>query len=316
MKDYSLPELVNRFLEYLEIEKNVSRLTIRNYHHYLNRFLAFLKNHSSPPEEALLKPAKLNQELVREYRLYLSRYENERGETLTRRTQGYHVIALRSFLRFLIRHDVDTLEPDKIDIPKSDAREINILNNDQLERLLNQPNINKLNELRDKTILEMLFSTGLRVAELIRLDKDQVNIERKEFGVIGKGRRPRVVFLSDRAAYWIERYLSQRQDIYKPLFIRHSGLVDEHQTDESMRLTPRSVQRVLRKYVRRARLPVKATPHTLRHSFATDLLSAGADIRSVQELLGHKNISTTQIYTHVTNPQLKAVHEKFHSGNK
>jgi site-specific recombinase XerD len=310
MQSSPLPELADQYLEHLEIEKNVSKLTIRNYRHYLERFLEFLKDKF--PNS--LKPGALDQNLVHRYRLYLSRLENSRGETLTRKTQGFHIIALRSFLRFLIKNDVKTLEPDKIDVPKSEVYEITVLEKDHLEKLLGQPNPGKISGLRDKAILETLFSTGLRVAEIVSLNKDQINLKTREFGIIGKGRRTRVVFLSKTAAYWIKRYLDQRKDKYKPLFIRHSGKPDK--TEKDMRLTARTVQRVVRKYAKQARLPVKVTPHVLRHSFATDLLSAGADIRSVQEMLGHKNISTTQIYTHVTNPQLRKVHEKFHSGNK
>lgn len=311
MEKVSLDKFVERFLEFLEIEKNVSKLTIRNYRHYLARFLGFLEIQFP----IIQKPVNISSEIVRKYRLYLSRFENSRGEPLSRTTQGYHIIALRSFLRYLVRRDIDTLEPDKIDIPKADARKLNVLNSDQLKRLLSQPNSGKSNELRDKALLELLFSTGLRVAELVKLNCDQLNFDQKEFGVIGKGRRPRVVFLSDRAVHWIERYLDKRSDNYTPLFIRYSG-AQEGQTNESMRLTARSVQRIVKKYAKRAMLPVNVTPHALRHSFATDLLSRGADIRSVQEMLGHKNIATTQIYTHVTNPQLKKVHREFHSGNR
>lgn len=312
MQKASLTELVDRFLEHLEVEKNVSKLTIRNYRHYLERFLDFLEKQSPTP----LPAVNLNQEIVHKYRLYLSRFENERGETLARKTQGYHIIALRSFLRYLIKNDVKTLEPDKVDIPKGEAHEISVLDKDQMERLLAQPNPAKINELRDKAMLETLFSTGLRVAELVRLDRDQINLDTKEFGVIGKGKRPRVVFLSKRAIHWLERYFKERKDNYKPLFIRHAGRKDKEQTDEVVRLTSRSVQRAVQKYAKKAKLPLKVTPHVLRHSYATDLLSSGADIRSVQEMLGHKNIATTQVYTHVTNPQLRKVHEKFHSGNK
>lgn len=312
MEEISISESIDRFLEHLEIEKNVSKLTIRNYRHYLERFLNFLGVQSPTP----FSPKDLNQEIVRKYRLYLSRFENERGETLARKTQGYHIIALRSFLRYLIKNDIKTLEPDKLDIPKGEAYEISVLDKDQVERLLAQPNPGKTNELRDKAMLETLFSTGLRVAELVRLDRDQINLDTKEFGVIGKGRRPRVVFLSKRAIHWLERYFKERKDNHKPLFIRHVGRKDKEQTDKKVRLTPRSVQRAVQKYAKKAKLPVKVTPHVLRHSYATDLLSSGADIRSVQEMLGHKNIATTQVYTHVTNPQLKKVHEKFHSGNR
>ena len=313
-----LDHLADQYLEHLKVERNVSDLTIRNYRHYLKRFLSYLRNHSSP-----LAAKDLDINIVRKYRLYLTKIKNQKGEPISSKTQGYHVIALRSFLRYLIKNDIKTLEPDKIDIPKPEARQVEVLDLDQLERLLAQPNTGKLNELRDKAILEMLFSTGLRVAELCCLDRDQVNLERKEFGVIGKGRRPRIVFLSDRAVHWLERYVSQRTDDYQPLFISHLGkqpdikkTITHANTGNKYRLTPRSVQRAVTKYAKRARLPIKPTPHTLRHTFATDLLTSGADIRSVQEMLGHKNIATTQIYTHVTNPQLKKIHEKFHRGNK
>ena len=313
-----LADLVEQYLAHLKVERNVSDLTIRNYRHYLTRFLSYLKSHSSP-----LSAQELTVDIVRKYRLHLTTFKNNKGEPISSKTQGYHVIGLRSFLRYLIKNDIPTLEPDKIDIPKPEARQVEVLDLDQLERLLAQPNPGKLNELRDKAILEMLFSTGLRVAELSRLDRDQVNLERKEFGVIGKGRRPRIVFLSDRSVHWLERYISERTDDYQPLFIRHLGkqpttkkLITHSTKGNKYRLTPRSIQRAVTKYAKRAKLPIKPTPHTLRHTFATDLLTSGADIRSVQEMLGHKNIATTQIYTHVTNPQLKKIHEQFHRGNK
>lgn len=311
MEKQSLPELIVSFLTYLEVEKKASQLTIRNYRHYLNRFLEFLKKQSS----SLSAIEDIDKETIRKYRLFLLRYKNNRGKQLGRKTRGFHVIALRSFLRYLIKHNVDVVVPDKVGVPKSEMRKIEALSTKQLEWLFAQPNPRKINELRDKAILEVLFCTGLRVAEFVRLNRDQMNLERMEFGILGKGNRRRVVFLSNNAVHWIERYLGARKDNYKPLFIRHSG-AQEDQGDEQMRLTPRSVQRVVQKYTKRAKLPVKVTPHVLRHSYATDLLSSGADIRSVQEMLGHKNISTTQIYTHVTNPQLRKVHEKFHSGNK
>lgn len=312
MSSFDLPALVDEFLEYLEIERNLSTLTIRDYRHYLNNFVAW-----SAANSPINKPGDMTVELVRKYRVYLAHYNSPNGGLpLKKVTQNYYVIALRSFLRYLARKDLDVVAPDKIELPKTESRSLKFLDRDQLERLLAQPNLSKPAGLRDKALMEMLFSTGLRVSELCKLDRDQVNLERKEFGVIGKGGRARVVFLSDRAVLWLERYLAKRTDSFKPLFIRYAGNIDEETNGEKMRLTARSVQRAIDKYVRMAKLPVKATPHVLRHSFATDLLMNGADLRSVQELLGHKNVSTTQIYTHVTNSQLKNVHKAFHSGDK
>jgi len=318
LKSAPLLELVEQFLEYLEVEKNCSPLTIRNYRHYLTRFL----NHLSPaspaggPNPLTLTPGDVDLETVRKYRLFLARFSDDKGKTLSRQTQSYHVIALRAFLRWLIKNDYETLSPEKIDLPKTESRSLKFLDASQLERLLNQPEISNIRGKRDKAILETLFSTGLRVSELVKLDRSKVDLNRREFGVIGKGGRARVVFLSEKAAEWIKRYLDERDDNFEPLFIRHGGKIDPTTPAEKMRLTTRSVQRIVEKYVRKAKLPVKITPHGLRHSFATDLLMAGADIRSVQEMLGHKNISTTQIYTHVTNKQLREIHETFHGRGK
>lgn len=298
---------INEFLEYLEIEKGCSPLTIRNYKHYLTRFSNWMK------KEGIRQTLKdINQDVVRQFRVYLARRPDGKGGTLSRATQGYHVIALRSFLRWLTKMDEVVMSPDKIDLPKTAERQVRFLSGGEVDRLLNAPSISKIDGIRDKTILELLYSTGLRVSELVSLDRDKINVDRREFGIIGKGGKARVVFLSKRAGVWIEKYLGARRDKYKPLFIRHKGKVDPSNSGESMRLTPRSVQRMLKKYVRKIKLPVEATPHVLRHSFATDLLMAGADIRSVQEMLGHKNIQTTQLYTHVTNRQLRDVHSAFH----
>jgi len=307
----TLPELINQFLEYLEIEKNCSKLTIRDYRHYLEVFDKWLT--TTLPDKNIKD---LDLQIVRKYRVFLANRENDKGMTLKRVTQNYYVIALRSFLRFLIKNDYDTLEPSKIDLPKTESRSLKFLEREQVDRLVTATDTSKEEGLRDRAMLELLFSTGLRVSELVSLNKDRINLERKEFGIIGKGGKSRIVFVSERAAEWIKRYLNKREDIFKPLFIRYSGKIIEDNGGEKMRLTARSVERMVKKYVRAARIPVDATVHTLRHSFATDLLTNGADIRSVQDMLGHKNIATTQIYTHVTNKQLREVHKNFHSGNK
>ncbi len=308
----TLKSLIAEFLEYLEIEKGCSPLTIRQYEHYLKRFYNWATNDSPTA-----KPEDINLEIVRKYRLYLAHLRAHNGQPLGRVTQSYHIVALRAFLRYLlVQRDIPTLSPDKIELPKQSARSVTFLNLEQLDRLLNSPKIATNTGLRDRTILETLFSTGLRVSELVSLNRDQIDLERKEFGVKGKGSKLRVVFLSDTATEWIERYLRSRRDNFKPLFIRHNGTVDIRSNGEGMRLTARSIQRIVAKYAKRAGLPIEATPHTLRHSFATDLLISGADIRSVQEMLGHESIRTTQVYTHVTNRHLKEVHKAFHSRGK
>lgn len=304
---------IRRFLEHLEIEKNCSRLTIRNYLHYLERFEKFL---SKELDRERLNVQDVNSENVRRFRLFLARQKGINGE-MKLVTQGYYVIAIRSFLKWLIKNDYKVLQPEKIDVPKEKDHSLKFLDNDQMERLLNQPILSTKEGLRDKVILELLFSTGLRVSELVSLNREQIDLKNREFGVVGKGGRARVVFLSTRVAEILERYLRERVDKMTPLFIRYKGREDDvSDPDESRRLTARSIQRIVKKYVRNAKLPVAATPHTLRHSMATDLLRSGADIRSVQEILGHKNIATTQIYTHITNARLREVHDKFHSGNK
>ena len=298
-------QYVESYLEYLEIERNCSRLTIRNYRHYLYRFLEWAEKNLDKFE---LTDLSLDQ--VTKYRVFLARFLSLKDEPLSRATQSYHVIALRSFLKYLIKRDVKTLAPEKIELPKTESKSLKFLTGDQVERLLGSVGISTLQELRDKAILETLFSTGLRVSELVKLNKGEIDIDRGEFGVIGKGGRQRVVFLSKRAKEWLKRYLAKREDEADPLFINL-----RYQGDKS-RLTCRSVQRIVKKYVRVAKLPVKITPHGLRHSFATDLLTGGADIRAVQEMLGHKNIATTQIYTHVTNQIQKEIFDKTHLGNR
>ncbi len=307
----ALAGLIDEFLEYLEIEKNCSKLTIRDYRHYLETFNQWFFSTQGAKEIKDLDLA-----TVRRYRVFLANKADDKGLTLKRITQNYYIIALRSFLRFLIKNDHQTLEPSKIDLPKAESKSLKFLEKEQVDRLVMEADTSREEGLRDRAIMELLFSTGLRVSELVGLNKDRINLERREFGVIGKGGKSRLVFVSDRAADWIKRYLDKREDNFKPLFIRYSGAVNEENGGEKMRLTARSVERLVKKYVRKARIPVDATVHTLRHSFATDLLTNGADIRSVQEMLGHKNIATTQIYTHITNKQLHDVHKTFHSGNK
>jgi len=299
--------LVEEFLEYLELARNCSPLTLCNYRHYLSRFSSWLKK--SFPKAKLTS---VDLEIIKKYRLFLARFTAPDGTPLSRSTQAYHLIALRSFFKWLIKNDWKVLAPEKIDVPKLGERSLKFLTTEQVSRLLAQPAISHPRGLRDRAILETLFSTGLRVSELVKLNRDQIDLKRREFGVVGKGGRARVVFLSSSAAKWIGRYLAMRTDPWKPLFIRLPGKNPPVVDEEKMRLTARSIQRIVKKYVRKAKLPIDATTHTLRHSFATDLLMAGADIRSVQEMLGHKNIATTQIYTHVTNRQLRQIHEVFH----
>ncbi len=304
---------IDEFLEYLQVERGSSPLTIRDYRHYLTRLINWMT------AEGLREDLKdINPEVVRRFRVFLTNLPGEksvsRGDNpqMTRRTQAYHVIALRSFLKWLIRNDYSVMAPDKIELPKIEERQVKFLTGEQVDRLLNAPSLSTIQGKRDKAILEMLFSTGLRVSELTKLNRDKVDLDRREFGILGKGGKARVVFMSQRATDYLVKYLNEREDHYKPLFIHHKGLSAPGTPDEKMRLTVRSVQRMVKKYSHKMKLPVEVTPHVMRHSFATDLLMAGADIRSVQEMLGHKNISTTQIYTHVTNKQLREIHEAFH----
>ena len=306
-EDVSMERLINRYLSYIEIEKNYSPYTIEKYKHYLETFRKwFQKNYQ---QEYIQR---LTSEIVRSYRIFLSHHENDQGRTMSISTQSYYIIGLRAFLRYLARKGIKSLAPEKIDLPKTESRSLKFLSREQVERLLEMPNLQKIEGLRDRAILEVLFSTGLRVSEMMKLDRDKIDLKQREFGIIGKGRRPRVVFLTERAAVWLDRYMKSREDANKPLWIRLSGKkADPTSSSEKMRLTVRSIQRIVEKYRLMAGLPVKVSPHVLRHSFATSLLQNGADLRSVQEMLGHKNVSTTQIYTHVTNPQLKQIHDKF-----
>lgn len=313
-QDLSLEDNIEEFLEYLSVERQVSPYTIRNYRLYLTRFSEWLSKHY--PKETI---ETVTTKILKQYRVYLSRHKLNNGKFLAPVTQSYYVIALRSFLRYLLRNDREVVSPDRLELPKGKDHSIKFLDYEHVEAMIEKADISSIQGLRDRAMMEVLFSTGLRVSELVSLDKNTVNLDTKEFGVMGKGRKIRVVFLSPRSAHWIDKYLRERDDHYQPLFIRHSGAkpsIDDPKAGEKLRLTTRSVQRAIKKYGRLAHLPFQVTPHVLRHSFASDLLSHGAGLRDIQEMLGHKNIATTQIYTHVTNPQLKGVHEKYHSGNE
>ncbi|HBU07317.1 MAG TPA: hypothetical protein DEB09_04510 [Candidatus Magasanikbacteria bacterium] len=323
----NLQNYLREFLEHLEIEKNRSDKTIQNYDFYLSRFLNWFG--------ASKNPEKIMAEDVRQYRLWLNRLVDVHGESLKKNTQNYHLIALRSFLKYMAKRDVDTLASEKIELMKMPDREVSFLEGSDLNRLLEAPiSMNQakdgnektagtttLIKYRDKAILEMLFSTGLRVSELIKLKKDNVNLGKEEFTVTGKGRKTRVVFLSEQAKYWLKKYLETRKDMNPFLFISHDKRTGKggnmkmkgkkmESVDEP--LTPRSVQRLVQKYARAAGITKEVTPHTLRHSYATDLLQNGADIRSVQTMLGHSSITTTQIYTHITDKELHNIYKKFH----
>lgn len=306
-KDLSLKKLIKRYLSHIEVEKNYSKYTLRNYEHYLNFFASWF---SRKYEQEYIQ--RLTSEIVRRYRLHLARFEDDKGKRLGVRTQSYYIIALRAFLKYLAKKGHKSLAAEKVDLPKLGDRKIEFLSREQVERLLNQPVVDDTIGLRDRAILETLFSTGLRVGELAKINRDQIDFKSREFGVVGKGRRARIVFLSRRAAGWLSRYLGARDDDWKPVWVRFSGKqADVITSGESMRLSVRGIQRIVEKYRKLAGVPIKVTPHILRHSYATTLLSSGADLRSVQEMLGHKNVATTQIYTHVTNPQLKQTHEKY-----
>lgn len=297
------PKAKTDFLEYLEIEQNRSQKTIANYDHYLTRLIDFAGD---------ITVQDINPELIRKWRLWLNRLGTNSSDELSSITQNYHLIALRSFLKFCAKRDIPALTADKIELARTTRKQVTFLNEDELERLFEQPDIKTPNGLRDRAILELLFSSGLRVSELANLDKDNLNLKRREFMVRGKGQKDRPIFISQQAASWIEQYLSQRVDNVKPLFIRFSGSKIVDLTGNFHRLSTRSIQRLVSHYALAAGITKHVSPHSLRHSFATDLLMNGADLRSVQAMLGHSNIATTQIYTHVTDPHLRAVHEKFH----
>jgi site-specific recombinase XerD len=295
------------FLEYLEIEQNKSQKTIQNYEHYLRRLHDFAGD---------IEVSDIDNELVRKWRLWLNRLDSGRGQDLQKITQNYHLIALRSFLKFCGKREIDCLSADKIELAKSVRASISFLSAEEVQRLMTQPKTEDKIGLRDRAILELLFSSGLRVSELCGLNKDHINLSRREFMVRGKGQKDRPVFVGQAAAERVEQYLQKRDDNSPALFISYSGPHASTNDGNYLRLTPRSVQRLVANYALKAGITKHVSPHSLRHSFATDLLINGADLRSVQMMLGHSNIATTQIYTHITDQQLKAVHDKFHSNNK
>ncbi|MBI4975098.1 tyrosine-type recombinase/integrase [Candidatus Peregrinibacteria bacterium] len=295
-----------KFLEYLEITKNKSEKTLENYHHYLTRFSVFVGREISPEDITL--------DHVNNYRLHLNRITDEHGKTLSMKTQNYHLIALRTFLKYLVKHDVKTLAPEKVELSKIPARTVEALSRDEIDRIFKAVDLSKESGYRDIAILETLYSTGLRVSELKNLNRDQVDLERREFMVRGKGKKPRIIFLSERASERIKNYIKTREDNMNPLFINMSKSRKKENIleEENRRLTTVSIEKLVRKCSLKAGIIKKVTPHTLRHSYATELLVNGADIRSVQEMLGHSSITTTQIYTHLTNRKLKETYDKYH----
>lgn len=310
---------INDFLEYCEVEKGLSPATSRNYHNFLKVFIEWLQN----CDLSDLKPHQLSDKHIWDYRLYLSRKKDKKGQSIKKTTQNYYLIALRNLLNYFTDKDIKSLPSEKIKLPKltDKDKKIKFLKLEQIEKLLSMPDISKADGLRDRAILETLFSTGMRVSELTSLNInnfDKNNLLKNKFNdlelsISGKGGSVRTVYFSHRALTWIAKYLKTRNDLFPPLFINYHRSNDP---DNEHRLTVRSVDRLVKKYNNMAGLPVNTTPHTLRHSFATDLLYNGADLRSVQELLGHKNILTTQIYTHVTNKKLREIHHKFHGRKK
>ncbi len=291
------------FLDYMEVEKGRSLKTIENYSLYLNRFYEFAGD---------IKVGKIDLDMVSKWRKWLNRYKGDDGREVSKTTQNYHLIALRSFLKYLARRDVKALAPEKIELASSKRPQVSFLDADEVMALFDACDTSNIIGLRDRAILELLFSTGLRVSELVKLNIDSINLDKGEFSIRGKGQKDRPVYVSDSAKEAIHNYLKQRKDSYEALFVQASKRKNEEDVTIS-RLTPRTIQRIVERYRTKAGITKQVTPHTLRHSFATDLLGNGADLRSVQSLLGHANIATTQIYTHVTDPQLKEIHKKFHS---
>ena len=312
-KDIS--ELIEEFLEHLEIEAGRSQKTIENYRLYLERFLQLAQEILDKDE---IKPKDITKELLRQYRLKLNRLKLENSdEGLQIITQSYHLIALRGFLKYLARRDIKTLDPSLIDLPRVVRKQVTFLHFDEVEDMLEQIDLSSESGLRDRAIIELLYSGGLRVSELVGLNRDSINLERREFMVRGKGSKDRPIFISQSAADRVQDYLDARTDSLPALFLNNSRNLQQVDTSGNYRrITARSVERIVGKYARMAGITKHVSPHTLRHSFATDLLMNGADLRSVQSMLGHADISTTQIYTHVTDAHLREVHEKFHSETK
>lgn len=305
-------EHIQDFFEYLDIEKGLSIKSQQTYQRLIKKFILFLKENKL---ENLLCH-EITEELIRKYRIFLSKsYSKKTKEPIKRTTQNYYLIALRSLLTYFTEYNILSLPPEKVKLPrlKNEERAIKFLNLEQIKKLLESPDTNTLTGLRDRAILETLFSTGLRVAELVSLNREQIkinsDIKELEIVIVGKGNRPRPVYFSERSIFWLREYLKTREDKEKALFISYKG------PKKNKRLTPRSIENIVKKYALKSGVPIFTTPHTLRHSFATDLLMNGVDLRVVQEFLGHKNISTTQIYTHITSKKLKDIHKKFHSLN-
>lgn len=297
-----LSELIVDFIEHVEVERGRSQRTAENYHLYLMRLIEYAGD---------IEIEKITEETVRKYRLWLNRYHNEQGDSLSTLTQSYHLIALRSFLAYASKRDFDTLSPEKIDLPKVSRKQVTFLNEEEVGLLFSAIKIDTEQGKRDKAIIELLFTSGLRVSELVGLNRDHVNTTRREFTVRGKGKKDRAVFISESAAAAVKNYLDARQDSLPPLFLGYGGRATVDTSGDYRRLTARSIQRLVSHYAKLAGITKQVSPHTMRHSFATDLLMNGADIRSVQSLLGHANIATTQVYTHVTDQHLKEVHERF-----
>jgi site-specific recombinase XerD len=299
-----MSEMILDYIEHLEVEGGRSAKTAENYKLYLERFVEFSGD---------TKVDKISSEMIRKYRLWLNRYKNTNEDELAIITQSYHLIALRGFLTYLSKRDIVSLSPNKVELPKISRKQVTFLHFDEISSMLDSINISDEAGLRDRAIVELLFSSGLRVSELANLNRDHVNTKRREFMVRGKGQKDRPVFIGEVAAEHVEEYLKTRLDNLPPLFLSYSRNNLSSTTGDYRRLTPRSIQRIISKYARLAGITKHVSPHTMRHSFATDLLMNGADIRSVQSMLGHSNISTTQIYTHVTDAHLREVYEKFHS---